>query len=85
MEQGSFGNTNVHDQSHLLLVLHQFVNGLLDHTLALGIQSRSGLVKQQHLRFTNQGSSNRNSLPLPSTELENLEGPLPDRTSWGRS
>jgi len=50
-------------------VLHDFVEGLLNQSLGLFIESRCGLVEKKDLRLTNDGSSDRDSLLLTTGEL----------------
>ena len=55
-----------HDDCKLLARLRQLVDRLLDFDLTLGVQGRSGLVKNEDPGVLDQGSSDRNPLLLAS-------------------
>mmetsp|Transcript_22371 Transcript_22371/g.63632 ORF Transcript_22371/g.63632 Transcript_22371/m.63632 type:complete len:249 (+) Transcript_22371:2090-2836(+) len=51
-----------------LLRLDQFVQGFLHHALALVVQSRGGLIKDENGGVADDGPSNRDTLLLPAGE-----------------
>jgi len=58
------------DDDRLLASFDQLIKCLLHLMLGLGVQSTGRLVEQEHPRLANEGSRDRNSLLLPSTQAD---------------